>query len=173
MKPSISDTSTTGGGVAVPPGYPNVALAHHLPCTNADSEQPDMTTGIVPRPPPGGGNPMVNYPQLPAVNVAPPLHSPGEYQYRFVQAPAFPRHPPPPPNNNNRHGNHSQLPAVTVRSCQPPLSMPSSVTAQRSNHTGSAAATEHFSNLNNRNSREIVQGTPATPTVQYHLESTV
>ena len=177
-------------------GYPNAAVHsghhHNLHQSHAHTEQLEammssMTInnnqrqaavggvggGGGPRPPPtgpGGGNPMVNYPQLPAVNVAPPLHSPGEYQYRFVQAPSF-------PNNNNqqqsqgRHGNQSQLPAVTVYNSRPP-GVSSMTSSQRSN---TAAATEQFTNLNHRNSREVShQQASAMPTsVQYHLESTV
>ena len=173
MKPTISEASTTLTGGAIPlSGYPNAAVHghhHHLPHANTDqlevmtssltnnNNQRQAATGVGgSRPPTGGGNPMVNYPQLPAVNVAPPLHSPGEYQYRFVQAPAFPR----PNNNNQQHrlGNQSQ-------------STVSGVLSQR-NHV---AATEQFTNLNHQNSRELTQQrAPTTPTsVQYHLESTV
>lgn len=190
-------------------GYPNAAVHsgnHHnlhqshvhteqleamMSSLTSNNNQRQAAVGGVggggPRPPPtgpGGGNPMVNYPQLPAVNVAPPLHSPGEYQYRFVQAPSF-------PNNNqqqsqgrhgnqsqqSRHGNQSQLPVVTVYNSRPPgvSSMPSTTSSQRSNIPAATAATEQFTNLNHRNSREISrQQAPATPTsVQYHLESTV
>jgi hypothetical protein len=178
-------------------GYPNAAVHghahhHHLPQSHAHTEQLEAMmssltnnnnqrqaavggvggVGGGPRPPIGGGNPMVNYPQLPAVNVAPPLHSPGEYQYRFVQAPAF-------PNNNNqqqqsRHGNQSQLPAVAVYNSRPPaVSSMSGTPSQRSRNT--AAATEQLTILNHQNSRELSrQQPPDTPTsVQYHLESTV
>ena len=171
MKPAISEASTTLTGGAIPlSGYPNAAMhGHHLPHANTDqlevmtssltnnNNQRQAASGVGgSRPPTGGGNPMVNYPQLPAVNVAPPLHSPGEYQYRFVQVPAFPR-----PNNNkqqHRLGNQSQ-------------STVSGVSSQRNHIT----ATEQFTNLNHRNSRELAQQrAPAMPTsVQYHLESTV
>ena len=181
MKPAISEASTTLTGGAMPlAGYPNAAVhGHHLSRPHANMEQPDMTSSVAnnnggSRPPPGGGNPMVNYPQLPAVNVAPPLHSPGDYQYRFVQAPAFPRHPPPNNNNSQQHrlGNQSQSPAAMACNGHPPaVSSMSGISPQR-NHI---AATEQFTNLNHRNSREIGQQyAPTTPTtVQYHLESTV
>ena len=171
-------------------GYPNAALSHTQQTgsaaqevmsshnNNNDQRRPASYNasggGVRPRPPvPGGGNPMVNYPQRPAQNVAPPLHSnsPGEYQYRFVQAPAFPRHPPLPqtqPNNNQHHrpANHSM---ATPTSGGHPQLMPSSSSQQRSHVTPS---TEQFSN---RNSREVVAPpVHSSHNGQYHqLESTV
>ena len=178
MKPAISEASTTltEGAIPMGGGYPNAAVHEVMTSsmTNNNKQRQAAAGGVSggTRPPTtGGGNPMVNYPQLPAVNVAPPLHSPGEYQYRFVQAPPFPR-----PNNEQHHrGNQSQSPAVTVRIGRPQPPQPLSGMPLQRSHV--AAATEQFTNLNNRNSREITQQRAppsATPTsLQYHMESTV
>ena len=161
-----------------PPSYctPSHGSSMTSSLTN-NNRQCQVAAGIVSdggggtRPPAaGGGNPMINYPQLPATNVAPHLHSHDEYQCQFIQAPAFPR-----PSNEQHHcGNQSQLPEVTVCSDHPQPQPASGVSLQRSHI---ATATEQFTNLNNRNSREIAQQrapASATPTsVQYHMESTV
>ena len=110
----------------------------------------------------GRGNPMVNFPRLPSQNVAPPLHSPGEYQYRFIQIPGFPI----PNNNQQRRANQS----VAAGGRPPPAPPTTTSSSQRSY----AMASEQFTNLNRQDSPALTQQPQSrSQTFQYHMESTV
>lgn len=160
-KVPLSDVSTTNTGGAVP------SVTHSSPQNNATGGRVEEGGRIVPHPQGAnrGQNPMLKYPQRPAVNAAPPLHSPGEYQYRFVSAPSFPRHPPPSHHHQGPGqdgSSHSHTPSRTVG--------PSSNTNGhlRSSHPLSSTSqrtTIQFTNTNN-----IQQSSSPQP---YHMESVV